>query len=374
MEKKFKLLKRDKKSRARVGVLNTAHGPLLTPFFMPVATQGVVKTLDLADLETVGTEIILSNTYHLYLRPGHDLIRKVGGLHKFTGWEKPILTDSGGFQVYSLSKLREINEEGVEFQSHIDGSYHHFTPELAIEIQEALGSDIIMPLDECPPAGISKTYAEKSLQITLGWAERSKKAHRRKDQWLFGIIQGSIYPELRIKAFEALKEIRFDGYSLGGFSVGESKDVMWELVDLLTERIPEDKPRYLMGMGTPEDLVEGIARGIDMFDCVIPTRNARNGTLFTTFGRLNIRAKQYAEDLNPVDPECQCPTCRNYSRAYLRHLFKAEELSVMRLATIHNLYYYLHLVKKIRKAIIEGNFMEFREEFYRKREESPPLL
>ncbi len=373
-EKKFTLLKKDPSSRARVGILNTAHGPILTPVFMPVATQGVVKTLDLKDLETVGAEIILSNTYHLYLRPGHEHIRKLGGLHKFTGWDKPILTDSGGFQVYSLANLRKITEEGVEFQSHIDGSYHLFTPELVIEIQEAIGSDIIMPLDECPPAGVTKAYAEKSLQLTLQWAERSKKAHKNETQWLFGIIQGSIYEDLRIRAYEELNKIGFDGYSLGGFSVGEPKNIMWKLVEKLTEIIPEDKPRYLMGMGTPEDLVEGVARGVDMFDCVMPTRNARNGTLFTSTGRLNIRAKTYESDLSPVDKECKCPTCRNYTRAYLRHLFKAEEITVMRLATIHNLYYYLHLIKQMRKAIIEGKFMQFREEFYRKRGEEPPPL
>ena len=231
-----------------------------------------------------------------------------------------------------------------------------------------------MPLDECPPAGVSKTYAEKSLEITLNWAERSLKAHKRKDQWLFGIIQGSVYPELRIKSFEVLKELGFDGYSLGGFSVGEPKDIMWDLVDLLTERIPQNKPRYLMGMGTPEDLVEGIARGVDMFDCVMPTRNARNGTLFTSKGRVNIRARQFAEDLSPLDDECQCPTCKNYTKAYLRHLFKAEEITVMRLTTIHNLYFYIHLIKKIRKAILEDNFMKFREDFYHKRGMEPPSL
>ncbi len=372
--KEFTVLVEDKKSKARIGILNTNHGPLLTPFFMPVATQGVVKTLDTDDLEKVGAEIILSNTYHLYLRPGHKHIEKLGGLHKFIGWRKPILTDSGGFQVYSLSSFRKITEDGVEFRSHIDGSYHLFTPELVIKIQESLGSDIIMPLDECPPAGVSKTYAEKSLKLTLQWAERSKQVHSKNEQWLFGIIQGSVYKDLRIKALEELKHMEFDGYSLGGFSVGEPKDTMWELVNILTDYIPLNKPRYLMGMGTPEDLIEGIAKGVDMFDCVMPTRNARNGTLFTSFGRLNIRASQYAEDLSPVDPECKCPTCQKYSRAYLRHLFKAEELTVMRLATIHNLYYYIHLIKKVRKAIIEGNFMKFREEFYKKRDQKPPPL
>ncbi len=374
MEKRFQLLSADTRSKARVGVINTAHGPLLTPFFMPVATQGTVKALGRDDLETVGAEIILSNTYHLYLRPGHRMIEELGGLHRFIGWEKPILTDSGGFQVYSLSDLRKITDEGVKFRSHIDGSYHLFTPELVIEIQESLGSDIIMPLDECPPAGVSRAYAEKSLQLTLRWAERSKKAHRRKEQWLFGIIQGSTYSDLRKRAFEELSEIGFDGYSLGGFSVGEPKEIMWGLVDLLTDLIPPDRPRYLMGMGTPEDLIEGIARGVDMFDCVMPTRNARNGTLFTSFGRLNIRASQYARDLSPIDPQCSCPTCKNYTRAYLRHLFKAEEISVMRLTTIHNLYYYLHLVKKIRRAIIEGRFMEFRRDFYERMGKTPPPL
>lgn len=373
-KKEFKVLKQSSNSKARVGFLNTPHGSLLTPFFMPVATQGIVKTLDLDDLKTVGAEIILSNTYHLYLRPGDKLIKSKGGLHKFTGWNGPILTDSGGFQVYSLSSLRKISEEGVRFQSHIDGSYHMFTPEKVIEIQKNLGSDILMPLDECPAAGVSHLYAEKSLELTLNWAERSKGAFGEEDNLLFGIIQGATYKDLRIKAAKSLIDMDFDGYSLGGFSVGEPKNVMLNLTGILTDIIPENKPRYLMGMGTPEDIVEAIARGVDMFDCVLPTRNARNGTLFTSFGRINIRAAQYAEDDSPIDENCNCPVCRTYTRSYLRHLMKAGEISVMRLNTIHNLYYYIHLIEKIRESIIEDRFLKFREEFYKMRGAEVPVL
>jgi len=374
MKKTFKIFKKDEKSKARVGLLQTPHGPLLTPFFMPVATQGIVKTLDLEDLKTIGAEIILSNTYHLYLRPGDNLIKEKGGLHKFMGWNGPILTDSGGFQVYSLSSLRKISEEGVKFQSHIDGSYHLFTPEKVIDIQKKLGSDIVMPLDECPAAGVSHSYAEKSLELTLNWATRSKKVFGEKESLLFGIIQGATYEDLRIKAAKSLIEMDFDGYSLGGFSVGEPKTTMLKLTDVLTDIIPQNKPRYLMGMGTPEDIIEAIARGVDMFDCVIPTRNARNGTLFTSSGRINIRAARYSNDDSPIDKECSCPVCKTYSRAYLRHLMKANEITVMRFNTIHNLYYYIHLIKKIRESIINNRFIEFRNEFYNKRNLKTPEL
>jgi len=364
----FRLLKTEKDTRARLGVLTTPHGVVDTPVFMPVGTQATVKTMTPDELKTVGAEIILSNTYHLYLRPGHELIARLGGLHRFMSWDRPILTDSGGYQVFSHSELRKITEEGVRFQSHLDGSYHFLTPESAIGIQESLGADIIMCFDECPPYPSPYDYLKGSMERTLRWAKRCKDAKRRDDQALFGIIQGGMHKDLRLECMEGLVAIGFDGYAIGGLSVGETKPLMYEVVEYTAAAMPEEKPRYLMGVGTPEDLVENVMLGVDMFDCVMPTRNARTGTLFTSFGKLNIKGASYSEDNGPVDPECNCYTCRNFTRAYIRHLYHAGEILAMRLNTIHNLSYYTGLMRGIRQAIKEDRFIEFRKEFYNKRE------
>ncbi len=308
----FSLIKNDTASSARLGKMNTSHGKIDTPVFMPVGTQATVKTLSPEDLVNLGAEIILSNTYHLFLRPGHELIRDFGGLQKFMGWHRPVLTDSGGFQVFSLADLRKISEEGVTFQSHIDGGAKHvITPEYAIEIQEALGADIIMAFDECIPFPATHDYARESLERTLRWARRCRDAKKETGQALFGIVQGGMYPELRKHSADALVDIGFDGYALGGLSVGETKPVMYEMIEASAPSLPGDKPRYLMGVGTPEDLVEGVDRGIDMFDCVMPTRNARNGTFFTASGKVVIRNARYERDEQPIDPECGCSTCRD---------------------------------------------------------------
>ena len=355
----------------RLGKITTSHGEISTPVFMPVGTQATVKTLSPADLEDIGAEIILSNTYHLFLRPGHELIRDFGGLHGFMNWKRPILTDSGGFQVFSLAELRKISEEGVTFQSHIDGGAKHFiTPEYAIEIQEALGADIIMIFDECTPYPATRDYAQESLLRTLRWAKRCREAKKETGQALFGIVQGGVYPELRKQSAEALIDIGFDGYAVGGLSVGETKPMMYEMIEASVPHLPADHPRYLMGVGTPEDLVEGVDRGIDMFDCVMPTRNARNGTYFTSFGKLVIRNSRYERDKAPIDPECGCYTCRNFSRAYLRHLFNANEVLALSLGTIHNLFFYLNLMKQIRHSLEQGRFREFKKEFLVKREDA----
>jgi queuine tRNA-ribosyltransferase len=365
---RFSLLKKDSASSARLGRIATLHGEIATPVFMPVGTQATVKTLSPDDLMSIGAEIILSNTYHLFLRPGHELIKEFGGLHHFMGWERPLLTDSGGFQVFSLAELRKIAEEGVTFQSHIDGGAKHFvTPEYAIEIQEALGADIIMTFDECVPFPATHDYARESLERTLRWAKRCRDAKKNTGQALFGIVQGGMYPELRKRAAETLVDIGFDGYAMGGLSVGETKPVMYEMIEASVPALPEDKPRYLMGVGTPEDLVEGVDRGIDMFDCVMPTRNARNGTFFTSFGKVVIRNAQYERDRQPIDSECGCYTCRNFTRAYLRHLFNAGEVLALRLGTIHNLFFYLNLMRNIRASIGQGTFKEFKKEFLAKR-------
>jgi queuine tRNA-ribosyltransferase len=352
-------------SQARAGKLRTPHGIIETPIFMPVGTRGTVKTLSPAELEQdIKAQIILGNTYHLYLRPGHKLIEKAGGLHQFMGWNKPILTDSGGFQVMSLKGLRKITEDGVRFQSHIDGSYHFFTPEKAIQIQNAIGADIIMSFDECPPFPATKKYVEKSLEMTLRWAERGKKAHQRpNEQALFGIVQGGIYPELREKSARALMKIDFPGYSIGGLAVGEPKENMLQITSYLNNILPEKKPRYLMGVGTPTDLLRNIANGVDMFDCVMPTRNARKGSVFTRNGKLIIKSARYKEDFRPIDEKCNCYTCRNFGRAYIRHLFSVNELLGMRLASIHSLHFYLELVQKARKAILTNSFQKFMNEF-----------
>lgn len=352
-----------KSGNARAGVITTPHGKIHTPIFMPVGTRATVKAVLPRDLkEEISAEIILGNTYHLYLRPGHELIKKAGGLHKFMGWDRPILTDSGGFQVMSLSDLRKITPEGVRFQSHIDGSYHFFTPEKAIEIQNALGADIIMSFDECPPHPATKKYVAESLKTTLEWARRGKEAHKNPAQALFGIVQGGIYDDLRQESAEKLMEIDFPGYSIGGLAVGEEKHDMHRVVELLNGILPQDKPRYLMGVGTPEDLLNNIARGVDMFDCVMPTRNARKGTVFTRNGRMIVKAARYKEDFRPIDSECNCYTCRNFSRAYLRHLFSVDEFVGMTLASIHSLHFYLELVKSARQAILEDRFQTFYDE------------
>jgi queuine tRNA-ribosyltransferase len=365
----FSLTKKD--ASARLGKLTTSHGEVSTPVFMPVGTQATVKTLSPQDLRDLGAEIILSNTYHLFLRPGHELIREFGGLHPFMGWDRPVLTDSGGFQVFSLAELRKITEEGVTFQSHIDGGAKHFiTPEYAVEIQEALGADIIMAFDECIPFPATRDYAQESLERTHRWAKRCAAAKKDTGQALFGIVQGGMYPELRKQSADALVDIGFDGYAVGGLSVGETKPVMYEMIDASVPHLPGDRPRYLMGVGTPEDLVEGVDRGIDMFDCVMPTRNARNGTFFTSFGKLVIKNARYERDKGPLDPECGCYTCGNFSRAYLRHLFNAGEVLALRLGTIHNLFFYLSLMRNVRKSIDEGRFREFKKEFLAKRESS----
>ena len=363
----FKVIKGEIGTRARLGVLDTPHGRVDTPIFMPVGTQATVKTMTPDDLRAVGAEIILSNTYHLYLRPGHELVRRLGGLHRFMSWDRPILTDSGGYQVFSHSKLRKITEDGVRFQSHLDGSYHFFTPESATAVQEALGADIIMCFDECTPYPSTYDYIKGSMEMTLRWAKRCLDARTRGDQALFGIIQGGMHRDLRLQCAGELSGMGFEGYAIGGLSVGETKSLMYEVVDYTADAMPADRPRYLMGVGTPEDIVECVSMGVDMFDCVMPTRNARTGTLFTSFGKLNIRNLKYAEDEGPVDPDCGCYTCRNFSRAYLRHLYRSGEILALRLNTLHNLHYYLGLIGDIRRAIREDGYMDFKREFYRKR-------
>ena len=331
---------------------------------MPVGTRATVKTLSPAELHDMGVQIILGNTYHLYLRPGHELIKKAGGLHKFMSWNKPILTDSGGFQVMSLEGLRKITPEGVRFQSHIDGSYHMFTPEKVIEIQNDIGADIIMSFDECPPYPATKKYVAESLKVTLDWAKRGKELHKdTKKQALFGIVQGGIYEDLREESAKKLIEMDFPGYSIGGLAVGESKDDLLRITSFLNNIIPKNKPRYLMGVGTPNDLLENIENGIDMFDCVMPTRNARKGTIFTRNGKLIIKSARYRQDFSPIDEECDCYACRNFSRAYIRHLFSVDELLGMRLATIHSLHFYMELISKARESILENRFNQFKKEF-----------
>lgn len=333
---------------------------------MPVGTQATVKALSPEDLKQCGAEIILGNTYHLYLKPGHKLIEEMGGLHRFMSWDRPILTDSGGFQIFSLASFRKIEEEGAIFQSHIDGSYHKLTPELAIEIQESLGSDIMMCLDTCIPYPADDKETVKLTNLTTRWAERCKTSKRREELHLFGIVQGGMSQDLRKKSAKDLLEIGFDGYAIGGLSVGEPKELLFEVVETIRPVIPSLHPLYLMGVGTPEDIIECVARGIDMFDCVMPTRNARNGMLFTSFGRIVIKNACYQRDPRPIDPECTCYTCRNYSRAYLRHLFMAKELLVYRLLSIHNVHYYLHLMNEIRNAIVNDIFKTWRQAFYSK--------
>jgi len=367
MEYGFELLKKEKSTGARLGRLKTPHGEFSTPVFMPVGTMGSVKGLSPADLEEIGVDIILANTYHLYLRPGHEVIRGLGGLHRFMNWDGPILTDSGGFQVFSLCDLRKIDEEGVRFNSHIDGSKCVLTPESAIGIQEALGADIIMPLDECTPYPADREYALNSMNLTHRWAKRCKSAKTQNGQALFGIVQGGMYGDLREDSAKTLVDIGFDGYAVGGLSVGEEKSLMQDMACAALRHLPQDRPRYLMGVGAPEDLVFGVESGVDMFDCVMPTRNARNGTLFTRRGKLVIKNAQYERDPSPVEEGCSCYTCRNFSRAYLRHLFMSGEILASRLNTVHNLYYYARLMKEMRSAIKDDSFEAFKKGFFEDR-------
>jgi len=352
---------------ARLGQVTTQRGAINTPAFMPVGTNATVKAMSADEMKGLGAEILLSNTYHLYLRPGHEIIRDVGGLHSFMKWDGPILTDSGGFQVFSLARLRKIRDNGVEFRSHIDGSLHFLTPELAMEIQRALGSDIAMAFDECMPYPADREYALNSLKLTTEWARRCKEYRDQGteagEQALFGIVQGGVYQDLRKQSAEELMQLGFDGYALGGLSVGEPKALMYEMVNLTTPLLPRDRPRYLMGIGDLMDVLEAVSAGIDMFDCVIPTRNARNGTLFTSQGRISIKREEFKKDAGPLDPGCTCYTCRNYSRAYLRHMFLSREILSMRLNTIHNLHFYLEFFRNMRSSIGNSTFSQFRNEW-----------
>ena len=363
----YELITTCKQSGARLGILHTPHGDIETPTFMPVGTQATVKGISPDELRAMNAGIILSNTYHLYMRPGHELIGRAGGLHKFMNWDRAILTDSGGFQIFSLADLRNITEEGVQFKSHLDGSRHFISPEYDMEIQNALGADIIMAFDECVSLPNTYEYTEKSMYLTTRWAERCLKAHKRpEDQALFGIVQGGEFEDLRRISARDLASMDFPGYGIGGLSVGESAEVMYAMLEAVTPELPANKPRYLMGVGSPDYLVEGVIRGIDMFDCVLPTRMGRNGTALTSHGRLIVRDAKYAEDYRPIDEECDCPACRNHSRAYIRHLLKAGEMYGLRLVTLHNLYFLLNLMKSIRSAIIDSKLLDFRDEFFEK--------
>lgn len=359
----FKVTHQDQDTRARLGLLQTPHGEVQTPVFMPVGTQATVKTMLPEEVRQLGGEIVLSNTYHLYLRPGHQLIREAGGLHRFMGWDGPILTDSGGFQVFSLGPLRKVSDDGVTFRSHIDGSKHFFSPERAMEVQQSLGSDIAMAFDECAPFPCTYDEAKKAMERTTSWASRCIKASEGVGQGVFGIVQGGMFRDLRERSARDLVAMGFPGYAIGGLSVGEPKGIMYEVLDYTVPLLPADKPRYLMGVGSPDCLLEGVVRGIDMFDCVLPTRIARNGTVFTHQGRLVVRNAMYARDFGPLDPECGCYTCRNFTRAYLRHLIKANEVVGIRLTTIHNLHFILNLMVKIREAVSKGVLLEFKKEF-----------
>lgn len=360
----YELLKTCKQTGARLGRLHTPHGVIETPIFMPVGTQATVKTLSPEELKDMGSQIILSNTYHLYLRPGHELVREAGGLHSFMNWDRPILTDSGGFQVFSLSQLRDITEKGVAFRSHLSGEKLFLSPEKATQIQNALGSDIIMAFDECAPYPAERSYVEHSMRRTTRWAKRCQEAHQRPDQQaLFGIVQGGMYLDLRKESAEQLVELDFPGYAIGGLSVGEPKEIMYEVLQHTTSFLPVHKPRYLMGVGSPDALIRGAMLGVDMFDCVLPTRIARNGTAMTSIGRLVVRNAKFARDFGPLDPACDCYTCQNYSRAYLRHLVKADETFGLRLISYHNLYFLIHLMKCVREAIEQDGLRDFANQF-----------
>ncbi|WP_240376459.1 tRNA guanosine(34) transglycosylase Tgt [Bacillus piscicola] len=361
----YELIKTCKQSGARLGRVHTPHGTIETPIFMPVGTLATVKTLSPEELNQMAAQIILSNTYHLWLRPGEDIVREAGGLHAFMNWDKPILTDSGGFQVFSLSKLRDIKEEGVHFRNHISGEKLFLSPEKAMAIQNALGSDIMMAFDECPPYPAEETYMQDSVERTTRWAERCLEAHGRpEDQGLFGIVQGGEYEALRKQSARDLTALDFPGYAIGGLSVGEPKEVMNRVLEFTTPLLPADKPRYLMGVGSADSLIDGAIRGIDMFDCVLPTRIARNGTCMTSEGRLVVRNAKFARDFRPLDEECDCYTCKNYSRAYIRHLVKCNETFGFRLTSYHNLYFLLKLMERVREAIKEDRLLDFREAFF----------
>ena len=363
MKIKFEVIKESKKTKARLGKLFTPHGIIETPIFMPVGTQATVKAMTPRELEGLGIQIILSNSYHLFLRPGHGLIAQAGGLHKFMGWKRAILTDSGGFQVFSLGKLNKINDEGVSFNSYIDGSKHFVSPEKAMEIQMALGADIAMAFDECTPYPAGRYQIEIAAQRTIQWAKRCKEVHHNLNQSLFGIIQGGAFKDLRIDNAKKLVELDFPGYAIGGLSVGEPKSIMYEILDCTIPCLPNNKPRYLMGVGAPQSILEGTIRGVDMFDCVLPTRNARNGSLFISSGKLSITNAKYKDDFTPLDNKCKCYTCQNFTRAYLRHLYMSKEILASTLGTIHNLYFMSSLMKKIRLALLEDRLLEFKEEF-----------
>ena len=362
----FELIHTCKQSGARLGVLHTPHGDIPTPIYMPVGTQATVKAMTPREMEEVGAKIILSNTYHLHLRPGEDIVREAGGLHAFMDWQHPVLTDSGGFQVFSLSELRKITEEGAAFRSHLDGSKQFISPEISMDIQQALGADIAMAFDVCSAYPCDHKTAEEAMLRTHRWAERCKKHHTRSDQALFGIVQGAFYEDLRIESAKALADMDFPGYGIGGLSVGEPKPVMYEMLEKIEPYMPKNKPRYLMGVGTPDCFLEGVLRGIDMFDCVLATRIARNGTCFTKNGRLVVRNAQYARDFTPIEEGCDCYACQHFSRAYVRHLLKAEEITGARLTSIHNLRFLIRMMEEIRQAILEDRFLDYRKEFYEK--------
>ena len=353
-----------RQSGARLGVLHTPHGDIPTPIYMPVGTAACVKAMTPREMEEIGTKILLSNTYHLHLRPGEDLVEESGGLHRFMGWDKPILTDSGGFQVFSLAGIRKIEEQGVTFRSHLDGSKQFIGPEESMDIQQKLGSDIAMAFDVCSPFPCDWDKAKENMERTHRWAERCKAYHTREDQALFGIVQGAFYKDLRVESAKALSDMDFIGYGIGGLSVGEPKPVMYEMLDEIMPWMPENKPRYLMGVGTPDCFIEGVIRGVDMFDCVLATRIARNGTVLTSRGRVVVKNAKYAHDFGPMDDQCDCYACRNFSRAYIRHLFNAKEITGGRLASIHNLRFLIHMMEEIREAIAEDRLLDYRREFY----------
>ncbi len=361
----FTLQHVDQRTLARTGLLHTPHGEVKTPVFMPVGTCGTVKTMSPDELKEVGAQIILSNTYHLYLRPGHELVAEAGGLHTFMNWDRPILTDSGGFQIFSLAELRKLTDEGALFASHIDGSRHFFTPEKVMEIEMALSSDIAMCFDECSPYPAEYQQILEAEQRTSAWAARCRAVHRHERQGLFGIVQGGMDRELRAKSAKTMAALDFPGFGIGGLSVGEPKELMYAVLDDLTPLMPAEKPRYLMGVGSPDCLVEGVARGVDMFDCVLPTRIARNGTVMVPTGKLVLRNAEYAHDFRPIQEGCGCYACRNFTRAYIRHLLKAGEVLGIRLTTIHNLWYLCHLMAEIRQAVEQGYFSEFRQDFWK---------
>ena len=359
----YELHKTCKQSGARLGVLHTPHGDIETPCYMPVGTQATVKAVTPRDLHEIGSQIILANTYHLYMRPGHELVREAGGLHNFMAWDKPILTDSGGFQVFSLAGINKIREDGVEFRSHIDGSKHFFTPESVMEIEEALGADIAMCFDECAPYPSDYTYTMQAMDRTHRWAARCKQAHTREDQALFGIIQGGMFADLRKESGKCIADMDFIGHGIGGLSVGEPKEMMYEMLEAMEAHLPKEKPRYLMGVGSPDCLIEGAIRGVDMFDCVLQTRIARNGLALTKDGKRMLRNKEFARDFLPIEDGCTCYACQNFSRAYIRHLIKAKEILAAHLITIHNLHFSLQLMAEVRQAIRDDRLLDLREEW-----------